>query len=80
MGHPAAVPAAAIAGESLVGEAVFNPVTNSAESGLLNSWKVARYGWGWYEYGTLYGPTGRLAGMYVLRMTIAGLHFPYPLQ
>jgi RHS repeat-associated protein len=77
-------------GDFLLHEAVYNPATNGVESGLLNTAKVARYGWGrlaygivptWSEAGTLTGPR---AAMYVLRAASGGgslswwIHFPNP--
>jgi hypothetical protein len=69
-------------GTSLFAEAAFNSATNSTEVGALNQWGVARYGWGWYQYGITFQPAATgvdaISGMYVLRLSILGLHFPYP--
>jgi hypothetical protein len=65
-----------------LGHPAFNSATNSTEVGALNQWGVARYGWGWYQYGITFQPAATgvdaISGMYVLRLSILGLHFPYP--
>jgi hypothetical protein len=58
--------------------------TSNSTTGLLNSARLARYGWGRVTYGLFPTATGGPAAMYVLRFASGGgsvpwwIHFPYP--